>query len=157
MDNKAKIRAFAKFCDETSLHGLPYLNREMSKTWKMIWIFFIIFIWIISSYVIVINVQHHLDATTMTTIESVMASLSDVTFPSVYICNINQVSILSTFYARVFVRKFIQSQDITRKKAFIHKICTFNGDEIDHTCQFHQHFTRRFYAHRFQKRKKLTA
>ena len=92
MGNKTTARAFTKFCDETSLHGLPYLNREMSKTWKMIWILFILAIWIVSSYVIVINVQHHLDATTMTTIESVMASLNDVTFPSVYICNINQVS-----------------------------------------------------------------
>ncbi len=31
-----------------------------------------------------------------------------------------------------FVRKFVQSQNVTRKKAFVHKICTFNIDEIDH-------------------------
>ncbi len=31
-----------------------------------------------------------------------------------------------------FVRKFVQNQNVTRKKAFARKICTFNVDEIDH-------------------------
>jgi len=43
-----------------------------------------------------------------------------------------QGSISSTFYARFFVRKFVQSQNITRKKAFIRKTCAFNVDEINH-------------------------
>ena len=33
---------FYKFCCETSLPGWPYLNRQMSKVWKVIWIFFLI-------------------------------------------------------------------------------------------------------------------
>jgi hypothetical protein len=36
------------------------------------------------------------------------------------------------FTLAFFVRKFIQSQNVTRKKAFIHKIWAFNIDEIDH-------------------------
>jgi hypothetical protein len=32
-----------------------------------------------------------LEAKTVTTIESTMASLKDITFPSLYICNVNQV------------------------------------------------------------------
>jgi len=30
-----------------------------------------------------------------------------------------------------FVRKFVQSQNVTRKKTFVQKMCTFNVDEID--------------------------
>jgi len=31
-----------------------------------------------------------------------------------------------------FVQKFLQSQNVTRKKAFVRKIRAFNVDEIDH-------------------------
>jgi hypothetical protein len=35
-------------------------------------------------------------------------------------------------FTRVFfVRKFVQSQNVTRKKAFVRKICAFHVDEID--------------------------
>jgi len=36
------------------------------------------------------------------------------------------------FTRTFFVQKFVQSQNVTRKKAFIRKICAFNVDEIDH-------------------------
>ncbi len=32
-----------------------------------------------------------MEATTVTTIDSTMASLNDIQFPTIYICNINQV------------------------------------------------------------------
>jgi len=44
----------------------------------------------------------------------------------------DQVSISSMFYDTIFIRKFVQSQNVTRKKAFVRKICVFNVDEIDH-------------------------
>ncbi len=87
-----KIHAFSKFCNETSLHGLPYLIKEMSIPWKIIWILFMLAICSISTYIIIINAKQHLKASTVTTIVSAMASLDDVTFPSFYICNTNQVS-----------------------------------------------------------------
>ncbi len=34
-----------------------------------------------------------------------------------------------------FVRKFIQSQNVSRKLAFVRKIHAFNVDEIDYRCQ----------------------
>jgi hypothetical protein len=73
------------------LHGLPYLNKEMSIPWKIIWILFMLAICSISIYIIIINARQHLKASTVTTIDSAMASLDDVTFPSFYICNTNQV------------------------------------------------------------------
>ena len=41
---------------------------------------------------LVINTQQFLDATTVTSINSTTASLNDITFPGVYICNVNQVT-----------------------------------------------------------------
>ena len=38
------------------------------------------------------NDSKYMDATTVTTIDSTMAPLTDVRFPSIYICNINQVT-----------------------------------------------------------------
>jgi len=35
------------------------------------------------------------------------------------------------FTRAFFVRKFVQSQNVTRKKAFVCKICAFNVDEFD--------------------------
>ena len=82
---------FIKFCNETSLHGWPYFNYEMGKCWKFVWFIFLLGICALSVLVIVMNVEQYLEATTVTTIESTMAPLKDVTFPSIYICNINQV------------------------------------------------------------------
>jgi hypothetical protein len=39
------------------------------------------------------------------------------------------------FMCAFFVQKFVQSQNVTRKKAFVHKISSFNVDDIDHRCQ----------------------
>jgi len=49
----------------------------------------------------------------------------------------------------------LQSQNVTRKKAFGCKIFAFNVDEIDHRCQFHQCSMYNFYTCRSQKRKKI--
>jgi len=78
---------------DASLHGWPYLNRDVGNIWRTIWIIFIIIVCGLSVFVIVRNVQQFVEATTVTTIDSTMAPLKDVTFPSIYICNINQVSI----------------------------------------------------------------
>ena len=86
-----QMNGFHKFCYETGLHGWSYLTRDMSKAWKTIWFLFLLIICITSVYVLVMNSLQYLQTTTVTTIESPMAPLRDVTFPSMYICNINQV------------------------------------------------------------------
>jgi hypothetical protein len=50
-----------------------------------------------------------------------------------------------------FVPKFVQSQIVTRKKAFVRKMLAKNVDEIDSWGQFHQQFTRIFFMRRSQK------
>jgi len=37
-----KMNGFHKFCHETGLHGWSYLIRDMSMTWKAIWIVFLL-------------------------------------------------------------------------------------------------------------------
>ena len=50
---KLKDNVLHKFCGETSLPGWPYLNREMSQVWKMIWILFLLAACGTSVYVLV--------------------------------------------------------------------------------------------------------
>jgi hypothetical protein len=93
----SEMKHFKTFCEETSLHGWSYLNNKMNKIWKIIWILFIFLIIGTSIYVIEINIKSYLQARTVTTIDSTIASLKDVSFPSVYICNINQVRFWKTY------------------------------------------------------------
>jgi hypothetical protein len=85
------VKGFSKFCSETSLPGWSYLNHRMNQFWKIIWIIFLCFVVANSIYVVQINTESYLKAKTITTIESTIASLKDITFPAIYICNINQV------------------------------------------------------------------
>ncbi len=56
-------------------------------------------------------------------------SLSDtVTYLSWCVVLIPGVNFINAF----FVQKFVQSQNVARKNAFVCKICAFNIDEIDH-------------------------
>jgi len=41
---------------------------------------------------------------------------------------VNSINVKRAF----FIQKFVQSQKVTRKKAFVQKIRAFNVDEIDH-------------------------
>jgi hypothetical protein len=44
-----------------------------------------------STYDVFQNTKKYLNASTVTTISSIMSPLDDLTFPSIYICNVNQV------------------------------------------------------------------
>jgi hypothetical protein len=45
---EANKNSFAKFCNETSLPGWAYLNRDIPKIWKALWAAFLMAILIIS-------------------------------------------------------------------------------------------------------------
>lgn len=89
-----KINGFSKYCNETSLPGWAYLAQGYSKEQNIMWISLLIVICGLSAYVLVFDVQHFLESTTITSIESTTASLNDVTFPAVRVCNTNQVTFL---------------------------------------------------------------
>jgi hypothetical protein len=110
--NSSEMKNFENFCEETSLHGWSYLNNKMNKFWKMIWMLFIFLIIGTSIYVIEMNIKSYLQATTVTTIDSTIASLKDVTFPSIYICNINQVSVLANINGCYITTIYISQTNI---------------------------------------------
>jgi hypothetical protein len=90
---------FSNFCQQTSLHGWQYLDSESKRWRKIIWAIFIL-----ASILASVNFLHkafeeYVNATTVTSIDSTTASLNDIIFPSVIICNVNQVK--SSFLSQV--------------------------------------------------------
>ena len=83
---------FYKFCGRTSLHGWKYLKSESGILPKTIWIVALASSLCLSSYFISLNIDQFLKSDTRTTIESTTASLQDIIFPSIYVCNVNQVT-----------------------------------------------------------------
>jgi hypothetical protein len=51
---------FSKFCQETSLPGWSYLNSDISKVWKLLWIFFLCSAICHSAYVVYVNTQQYI-------------------------------------------------------------------------------------------------
>jgi hypothetical protein len=56
-ENEERGNSFQMFCDETTLHGWSYLNKEISRTRKVIWIAILLSILSISSWFIYTNVN----------------------------------------------------------------------------------------------------
>ena len=81
----------SRYCQTTSLHGFKYLDTEEGRVRKLIWVGVIIAVICLSIWVLNENLQQYMDATTRTSIESTTSSLSEIIFPAVYICNVNQV------------------------------------------------------------------
>jgi len=50
------------------------------------------------------------------------------------------VNFINFFWARFLYKFLAPSQTQLEKTTFVQKICTFNVDEIDGRCQFHQRF-----------------
>ena len=91
-EEKVFLRGFSCYCQQTSLHGWQYIDSEQGWFRKIFW-FIIVFMSVaLSVYFLVVNTKAYLKATTVTSIASTTASLNDLLFPSLYICNVNQVT-----------------------------------------------------------------
>ena len=86
------------FCEKTTLHGWKYFYSEPSKLPKFVWLFAIIGALTLSAYFTKLNVEEFMTSTTRSSIASTTASLQEIIFPSVYVCNINQVLTVFCFY-----------------------------------------------------------
>ena len=73
------------------MHGFKYLDSEEGWVRKLIWTAVIIGIVILCILVLYVSLLQYLDSKTRTSIESTTSSLREIIFPSVYICNVNQV------------------------------------------------------------------
>ena len=83
------------YCNRTSLHGYAYLVNEESIWSKVYWSVIVLAGFVTAMACFVSNTITFWNATTITYINTTTASLSQIIFPSVFICNINQVTLTS--------------------------------------------------------------
>ena len=86
---------FCSFCNQTSLHGWQFLgqhDRSSKAPWQVLY-------WLVAvtisltfgiSYMIG-NIEEYNNAVPITSLDNVTIPLSEIYFPSVAVCNINQV------------------------------------------------------------------
>ena len=77
--------------NSTSLHGWQYIYTSTRTGWKFLWIFMVLSSVIVAFCFVITQTTEFRKATVVTTVDTTTAPLSDVFFPSVTICNINQV------------------------------------------------------------------
>ena len=82
---------FSAFCTRTSLHGLQYLGDAKTPVMKKVFWFSVILSSVISAAVLIYyNTVVFRKSTVLVSVETMTAPLSDIYFPSVTVCNINQ-------------------------------------------------------------------
>ena len=86
------LQNLQNYSQQTTLHGWQYFQSENGWLRKFIWFLVIVFHNALAIYFIWVNCNEYLEAKTITTINSTTSSLNNVMFPSVYICNLNQVT-----------------------------------------------------------------
>ena len=92
VQKKIFLAGFSNYCQQTTLHGWQYIDSEDGWFRKVLWILVVLTVVAASITFMVMNVNEFLKATTVTSINSTTASLSDIMFPGAIICNVNQVS-----------------------------------------------------------------
>ena len=83
---------FACYCNQTSLHGWQYLQTEPGLARKVVWALVVLGSVGLAAYFTIANVIEYRNSTVVTSINSTTSSLSDIYFPSIFICNVNQIS-----------------------------------------------------------------
>jgi hypothetical protein len=81
---------FPAYCEQTSLHGWFYLTAER-RAWRYAWTLIVITSISVAAVFVFKAAEEFTKATVVTTIHSTTESLSEVFFPAVTVCNINQV------------------------------------------------------------------
>ena len=77
---------------QTSIHGWPYLASEAGLIRKGLWLATILVTSGVALYFMRQNIVEYLESDVVTLLNTTTASLSDIYFPTVTVCNINQVS-----------------------------------------------------------------
>ena len=84
---------FSEFCEETTLNGWYYLaKRSVGKIGRSYWLVVVVGSLILSGWFIYGATNEFMKASVIITVDSVTASLDKVLFPSLVVCNQNQVS-----------------------------------------------------------------
>ena len=99
MKSEIQRRTFTNFATSTTLHGWRYFtDRPLHWFDCVFWVLVLAAVYIIGIQFVVSNTRQYLDATIQTTIESTTTPLSEVYFPAVTLCNINQVCFKWNFF-----------------------------------------------------------
>ncbi len=83
-----------EYCEQTSLHGWLYMasNRtRRGRFWRFSWSLVVLASVGVAAFFVFWAAEEFSKATVVTTIHSTTEPLSDVYFPAVTVCNINQV------------------------------------------------------------------
>ena len=91
-----------EYCEQTSLHGWYYISGSTRKAWKFVWSAIVLTSIGVASVFIYKAAQDFTRSTVVTTIHSTTEPLSEVFFPAVTVCNINQVGCKGNFKSKKF-------------------------------------------------------
>ena len=83
--------SLVQFCQQTSLHGWPYLVNEEYISAKVLWMIAQIGFVTFATILMTSNVIVYWDSTTKTFLESTTSPLDELSFPATFICNNNQI------------------------------------------------------------------
>merc|ERR1719397_402527 len=81
---------FHDFCETTGLHGWKYLTRVQSGG-KILWLMIVLGALGVATIFLHASIVDFTSSTVVTTIATTTAPLSEVYFPSVILCSINQI------------------------------------------------------------------
>ena len=81
-----------EYCEQTSLHGWFYIVADR-RGWRYIWSVIVLASIGVASLFIYKAAEEFTKSTVVTTIHSTTEPLSEVYFPAVTVCNINQVKL----------------------------------------------------------------
>ena len=120
---------FGTFCRRTSLHGWQFLGgssrKALNKTWqKIYWSFSVIVSLVFGVSYMIFHIQEYRNSMPITSLENVTIPLSDVYFPSIAVCNINQVR-----------QSYFEELGVDLRKEFVNRIYQkyIEGKNIDGT------------------------
>ena len=107
-DGKSGKIGFVTYCEQTSLHGWQYFVDSVHKYWRIHWVFIVLLSIAVAIFFVVTASLEFQQATIITTIDSLNVPLSEVFFPAVTLCNINQIR-----------RSFFHALDIDKNSPII--------------------------------------
>ena len=114
MKNFKKV--FQDYCESTSLHGYSYLFISSSLIGKIFFALIIIIFTSVGMFFLGLNFDQYKKSTTNIKIETTTAPLSEAVFPSVTVCNFNQ---LEASYLRKYEVDDLKLKEILIKKYII--------------------------------------
>ena len=96
---------FSEFCEETTLNGWYYLaKKSVGRIGRSYWGLVVLGSLVLSGFFIYGATNEFLDSTVIITVDSVTASLDKVLFPSLVVCNQNQVPTIAKHRNKLAVR-----------------------------------------------------